>query len=101
MFLQAATSRAAAAIGWGDRIGSLEVGREADVTVLQELAVDVMMPDCCSQVRHCTTRILPRGAREKQKQTRNHTERRRTASHHITHHARTSLSFHLPEQKMR
>ncbi len=31
----ASTAAPAAAIGWGDRIGSLGVGRPADITVLQ------------------------------------------------------------------
>jgi hypothetical protein len=58
--IAAATSKAAAAIGWADRLGSLAVGREADIAVFELEAVDVMMPDCCSQLRPCKTRLRPR-----------------------------------------
>ena len=39
------TVDAARAVGWQDRIGSLEVGREADIAVLQIVDEPVMLRD--------------------------------------------------------
>ena len=55
--IAATTSNAAAAIGWGDRIGSLQVGREADVAILTLEAVDVELEDCQQQRRRVTERL--------------------------------------------
>jgi dihydroorotase len=43
--IAACTSNPARAIGWQDRIGSLEVGREADIAVLQILDDPVTLRD--------------------------------------------------------
>jgi len=57
--IRAVTITPAKAIGWGDRVGSLGVGREADITVLQLAQVDVQLEDCQSQLRACKERLLP------------------------------------------
>ena len=57
--IRAATATPAAAIGWEDRIGSLGIGREADVAVFRLEACDVMLEDCQSQRRRCTQRLVP------------------------------------------
>ena len=49
--IRAVTSTPAAAIGWGDRIGSLTVGTEADVTVLSLEPYESFMEDCQMQCR--------------------------------------------------
>ncbi len=49
----------AKAIGWEDRIGTLGVGREADVTVLSLQPVDLELEDCQSQMRRIQSRLLP------------------------------------------
>ena len=54
------TSEPARAMGWEERIGSLEVGREADVTVLSLDTVDTELEDCQSQLRRVRKRIRPR-----------------------------------------
>ncbi|MEO7652116.1 MAG: amidohydrolase/deacetylase family metallohydrolase [Bryobacteraceae bacterium] len=57
--IEAATSRPAQAIGWQDRAGSLAVGREADVSVLELADVDLDLEDCQSQMRRIRQRIVP------------------------------------------
>lgn len=52
------TINPARAIGWDDRIGTLGVGREADVTVLAVHDVDVELEDCQSQRRRIKQRIV-------------------------------------------
>jgi hypothetical protein len=54
------TSAPAEAIGWGDRIGTLGVGRAADISVFELAPVDVMLEDCQSQLRHCRQRLVCR-----------------------------------------
>ena len=54
------TSEPARAMGWEERIGSLEVGREADVTVLSLDTVDTELEDCQSQLRRVRKPIRPR-----------------------------------------
>lgn len=54
------TLEPARAIGWADRIGSLGVGREADVTVLSLDRVDTELEDCQSQLRRVRQRLRPR-----------------------------------------
>lgn len=54
------TIEPARAMGWDDRIGSLAVGREADVTVLSLDTVDVELEDCQSQLRRVRKRLRPR-----------------------------------------
>ena len=58
--IRAATSEPAKAIGWANRIGSLAVGREADVTVLSLDAIDLELEDCQSQMRRVQQRLAPR-----------------------------------------
>ena len=43
----------------GDVVGTLGVGREADIAVLEMRAVDIEMEDCQSQLRRVTQRLLP------------------------------------------
>lgn len=47
-------------IGWADRIGTLDVGRGADITVLSVDPVDVDLEDCQSQMRRIQRRIVAR-----------------------------------------
>ena len=49
--LRSVTSTPAFAIGWQDRIGSLKVGREADVTVLSLESCHLYIEDCQAQQR--------------------------------------------------
>ena len=55
--IKASTLSAAAAIGWEDRIGTLGVGREADVAVLDLVDVDVDLEDCHGQMRRIDQRL--------------------------------------------
>jgi len=57
--IRAVTSSAAGAIGWQDRIGSLEIGREADISVLDLLEVDMLLEDTQAQLRRIHQRIAP------------------------------------------
>jgi dihydroorotase len=58
--IRATTTTAAAAIGWDDRIGSLQVGREADVAVLALEPVATQLEDCQGQLRHVDQRLRAR-----------------------------------------
>ncbi len=58
--VRSATSEPAKAVGWADRIGSLAVGREANVTVLSLDAIDLELEDCQSQMRRVRERLTPR-----------------------------------------
>ena len=55
--IEASTLSAAEAIRWEDRIGTLGVGREADVTVLSLDEVDVELEDCQGQMRRVEQRL--------------------------------------------
>ena len=55
--IEASTLSAAEAIGWEDRIGTLGVGREADVAVLSLDDVDVDLEDCQGQMRRIQQRL--------------------------------------------
>ena len=55
--VRASTETPAAAIGWQDRIGSLGVGREADVAVFSLEDVDVLLEDCQGQKRPVAQRL--------------------------------------------
>ena len=48
----------ATTIGWGDRIGSLGIGREADVAVLTLEEMDMDLEDCQSQMRRVKQRLV-------------------------------------------
>jgi dihydroorotase len=50
----------AKAIGWEDRIGTLGIGREADIAVFSVDAVDMHLEDCQSQLRRIHRRLVPR-----------------------------------------
>ena len=57
------TCRPAEAIGWGDRIGTLGVGRVADIACFEMVDVNVMLEDCQSQLRRfsspeCSSRAM-------------------------------------------
>ncbi len=53
------TFEPAKAIGWDDRIGTLEIGREADIAVFSVEAVDMALEDCQSQLRRIRQRLAP------------------------------------------
>ena len=55
--VRASTVTAAASIGWQDRVGTLGVGREADVAVLSLNEVDVDLEDCQGQTRRLSRRL--------------------------------------------
>jgi len=54
------TIEPAKCIGWQDRIGTLGVGREADIAVLSVENVDMVLEDCQSQLRRVRRRIVPK-----------------------------------------
>ena len=54
------TYLSARAIGWGERIGTLGVGRVADISVFEMVPVSVMLEDCQSQLRPCSERMICR-----------------------------------------
>ncbi len=58
--VRATTSAAAAAIGWGDHIGSLAPGREADLAVFALEEWDRPLEDCQSQQRRVNRLLRPR-----------------------------------------
>jgi len=53
------TIEPAKCIGWQDRIGTLGVGREADIAVLSVEDVDMVLEDCQSQLRRIKQRLVP------------------------------------------
>ena len=53
------TIEPAKCIGWQDRIGTLGVGREADIAVFSVEDVDLALEDCQSQLRKNQTPIVP------------------------------------------
>jgi predicted amidohydrolase len=53
------TFEPAKAIGWQDRIGTLGVGREADIAVFSVESVNMELEDCQSQLRRIKQRIVP------------------------------------------
>jgi dihydroorotase len=56
----ACTINPAKVIGWQDRLGSIEVGREADLTVLQLLDTSHKLRDCVGGERIADQRIAAR-----------------------------------------
>jgi dihydroorotase len=58
--IAACTLHPAQAIGWQDRLGSLEIGREADIAVLQVVAEPVNLKDSVSGEIIAEQRIAPR-----------------------------------------
>lgn len=60
--IRCSTSRCAEMIGqgWPEKIGTLGVGRGADICILELEAVDVMLEDCLGQVRPCKERLICR-----------------------------------------
>ena len=57
--IRCSTISAAAAIGWDGRIGSLGLGREADITVLALEDVTMELEDCNAQMRSIRQQIVP------------------------------------------
>lgn len=57
--IRGVTSSAAKSIGWDDRIGTLSVGREADVSVLELRDVDMKLEDTQAQLRRIRQRFVP------------------------------------------
>jgi len=53
------TFEPAKTIGWEDRIGTLGIGREADIAVFSVEAVDMVLEDCQSQLRKISQRLVP------------------------------------------
>jgi dihydroorotase len=58
--IAACTSKPARAIGWQNRLGSLEVGREADVSILQVVTEPVKLRDCVGGEWNVNQRIAAR-----------------------------------------
>ncbi|MBV7339987.1 amidohydrolase family protein [Chloroflexi bacterium TSY] len=57
--IRCSTIGAARAIGWEDRIGTLGVGREADIAILTLEEVDMELEDCHGQMRRIGQRLVP------------------------------------------
>jgi len=58
--VHAATLGAAETIGWQDEIGTLGVGRTADIACFELAPTDVMLEDVGGQLRHCSERLVCR-----------------------------------------
>ena len=58
--IQASTEAAAASVGWADRVGTLGVGRVADIALLQLEPCDAQLECSFGQLRHCTERLVTR-----------------------------------------
>ncbi len=56
--IKASTFSAAKAIGWENRIGTLGIGREADIAVLELKEVDRELEDCNAQMRRIKQRLI-------------------------------------------
>ena len=56
--IRCSTIAPAEAVGWSDRIGTLGVGREADVAVLAIDDVDMDLEDCQGQMRRISRRLV-------------------------------------------
>lgn len=59
--IRASTITPAESIGWGDRIGTLGVGREADVAVLSYDQTDMELEDTIGQMRHIDRLLVAEG----------------------------------------
>ena len=57
--IRGSTTTPAKAYGLDDVIGSLTIGKEADVTILRIEDCDVMMEDCQAQIRNLKKRLVP------------------------------------------
>lgn len=57
--IRSVTITPAKAFGLEDTVGSLTVGKEADVTILRVDDCDVMMEDCQGQIRNLKKRFIP------------------------------------------
>jgi dihydroorotase len=57
--IRAATVSPASAIGWQDRLGTLGIGRVADVAVLTMADVDMQLEDTNAQLRRVRQRLVP------------------------------------------
>ena len=57
--VEASTLKPAQVIGWEDRIGTLGVGRCADIAVMRLADVDIELEDCQSQLRRISQRLVP------------------------------------------
>lgn len=58
--IRSVTSKPAGVIGWGNRIGSLTKGCEADITVLKLEDCNIQLEDSQSQRRNVTKRFIPK-----------------------------------------
>ena len=57
--IRSTTITPAKAYGLAETIGSLDIGKEADITVLRIDDCDIMMEDCQAQIRNLKKRIVP------------------------------------------
>ena len=57
--IKAVTSQAAAAIGWGDRIGLLSKETIADITILRLEQGEFLLEDCEDSLRTCKKLLQP------------------------------------------
>lgn len=57
--IKAVTSQAAAAVGWSEQIGSLTVGKVADITILRLEKGEFPLEDCEGSWRTCEQLLHP------------------------------------------
>lgn len=58
--IKASTSTPAAAVGYADKIGKLEVGMEADIALLELKRTNFALEDSQAQLRNCPQRLVAR-----------------------------------------
>ena len=58
--IRASTIGAAETVGYAEHVGTLGLGREADIAVLELVQCDCMLEDVAGQLRHCSERLVPR-----------------------------------------
>ncbi len=58
--IRASTINPAKAIGWDDRIGTLDIGRDADISVLALDSVTLQLEDCHAQLRSLESQLIPK-----------------------------------------
>ena len=58
--IRATTINPAKSIGWDDRIGSLAIGRDADITILELEDSSIQLEDCHAQLRTLEKRLIPK-----------------------------------------
>lgn len=58
--ISAVTEAPARAVGWQDRLGLLQPGRQADITVLQLADADIMVEDSLGNKRKVNKTFIPK-----------------------------------------